>query len=174
MDILTLGPLSSALSKASKLEKEELKVQITTVKEEMQKARKEALAEIVKAYKLSCNYFVGKARTQWDKMIQEMNNKDSWVAVNGKSYKGPCVKTWASFLDCIELHKLTIFSCDITELHATTCNKVSTIPSSFQFVHSWREWAFSMTTWPIYLWSRTVQWLLKTQRRIICHSTRPT
>jgi hypothetical protein len=26
------------------------------------------------------------------------------------------MKTWVSFLDCIELHKLTIFSCDATEL----------------------------------------------------------
>ena len=60
-----LGPLNSALkSEASKSEKEELKSQITSVKEEMQNARKEALAEIVKAYELICNYFVGKACTQ--------------------------------------------------------------------------------------------------------------
>ncbi len=60
-----LGPLNSALkSEASKSEKEELKLQITSVKEEMQNARKEALAEIVKAYELICNYFVGKACTQ--------------------------------------------------------------------------------------------------------------
>jgi hypothetical protein len=26
------------------------------------------------------------------------------------------MKTWVSFLDCIELHKLTIFSCDTAEL----------------------------------------------------------
>jgi hypothetical protein len=42
--------------------------------------------------------------------------KDSWVAVNGSLNKGPRKKTWETFLDYIELHKLTIFSCDATEL----------------------------------------------------------
>ena len=42
--------------------------------------------------------------------------KDPWVAVNMISHKGPLMKTWVSFLDCIELHKLTIFSCGAMEL----------------------------------------------------------
>ncbi len=42
--------------------------------------------------------------------------KDPWVAVNGSFNKGPRKKTWESFLDCIKLHKLTIFSCDAAEL----------------------------------------------------------
>ncbi len=45
-----------------------------------------------------------------------MHGKDPWVRVDRKSHKGPCMKTWASFLDCIELHKLTIFPCDTVEL----------------------------------------------------------
>ena len=45
-----------------------------------------------------------------------MHMKDPWVTVNGVSHKGPHAKTWASFLGCIELHKLTIFSCDAVEL----------------------------------------------------------
>ncbi len=32
------------------------------------------------------------------------------------SDEGSCKKTWESFLDCVELHKLTIFSCDAAEL----------------------------------------------------------
>jgi hypothetical protein len=70
----------------------------------------------VKAYEVFCIYFVGKARTQWDKVVQEMHQKDPWGAVNGSLNKGPHKKTWESFLDCIELHKLTIFSCDAAEL----------------------------------------------------------
>jgi hypothetical protein len=38
-----------------------MKVQLTTVKEELQKAKKEALTGIGNAYKLICNYFVGDA-----------------------------------------------------------------------------------------------------------------
>ena len=45
-----------------------------------------------------------------------MHTKDPWIAVNGTTHNGPRTKTWASFLDCIELHKLTIFSCDAAEL----------------------------------------------------------
>ena len=45
-----------------------------------------------------------------------MRNKDPWVAVDGSLNKGPRERDWDSFLDCIELHKLTIFSCDAAEL----------------------------------------------------------
>jgi hypothetical protein len=78
--------------------------------------RKTALKEIVKAYELICTYFIGKARTQWDKVVIEMHNKNPWVAVDGSLNKGPRERDWDSFLDCIELHKLTIFSCDAAEL----------------------------------------------------------
>ncbi len=61
-------------------------------------------------------YFVGEARTQWDKVVQEMHQKDPWVTVNGSLNSGPREKTWESFLDCIKLHKLTILSCDAAEL----------------------------------------------------------
>ena len=98
------------------VKKEDLRLQITSVKEEMQKVRKEAQAENVKAYELMCVYFVGEPWTEWDKVVQEMHGTDPWVAVNGTSHKGPHMKTWTSFLDCFELHKLTIFSCDTAEL----------------------------------------------------------
>ena len=65
-----LGPLLKRInmSKVS-ADKEALKLQIDSVKEEMQKARKEAQMESVKAYELIWVYFVGKARTQWDKVV---------------------------------------------------------------------------------------------------------
>ena len=91
-------------------EKEGLKKKIGTTEKDLENAEKKALPEIVKAYELFCTYFISKACTQWDKVVQEMHQKDPWVAVNGSLNPGPCKKTWASFLDCIELHKLTIFS----------------------------------------------------------------
>ena len=85
-----LEPLLKKLNMSKvNVKKEDLRLQITSVKEDMQKARKEALNEIVKAYKLSCVYFVGKAWTRWDKVVSEMHGKDPWVAVNGTSHKGP-------------------------------------------------------------------------------------
>jgi hypothetical protein len=44
-----------------------------------------------------------------------MHTKNPWIGVNGKSNKGICVKSWISFMDCIELHKLTIFPADAAE-----------------------------------------------------------
>jgi hypothetical protein len=112
-----LKPLATALpSDATRSEKEERKLQITTVTEDLQKAREVAIAEITKAYELIHNYFVGEARTQWDKITPEMHSKDPWFGVDGESHSGPCRRTWSSFLDCIELHKLTIFAVDAAEM----------------------------------------------------------
>jgi hypothetical protein len=41
-----------------------------------------------------------------------MHERDSWAAVNGQVTEGRRPRTWMSFLDCLELHKLTVFSAD--------------------------------------------------------------
>ena len=81
-------------------------MQRSVATEELQTAREGAIAEITKAYELVWNYFVSEAGTQWDKITLEMHSKDPWFGLDG---------TWASFLDCIELHKLTIFAVDAAE-----------------------------------------------------------
>jgi hypothetical protein len=112
-----IGPLRKKLIMSkSHEEKESLTHQIETTGTEREKATKVALVEIVKAYEVFCVYFVCKACTQWDKVVQEMHMKDPWVAVNGSLNPGPQKKTWESFLDCIGLHKLTVFPCDAAEL----------------------------------------------------------
>ena len=52
---------------------------------------------------------------QWDRIINKMHRKNPWISINGKSNKGICVKSWISFMDCIELHKLTVFPADAAE-----------------------------------------------------------
>jgi hypothetical protein len=54
----------------------------------------------------------GYAQSQWDYVCCEMHERDSWAAVNGQVTKGRRPRTWTSFLDCLELHKLTVFSAD--------------------------------------------------------------
>ncbi len=44
-----------------------------------------------------------------------MHERDSGAAVNGQVTKGRRPRTWTSFLDCLELHKLTVFSADAAE-----------------------------------------------------------
>jgi hypothetical protein len=112
-----VGPIHKKINMSkSAQEKEGLKKTLETTKKALEVAEKNALKEVVKCYELFCTYFVGKARTQWDKVVQEMHQKDPWVPVNGSLNPGPREKTWESFLDCIELHKLTILSCDAAEL----------------------------------------------------------
>jgi hypothetical protein len=52
---------------------------------------------------------------QWDRIVNKMHTKNLWVGVNGKSNKGICMKSWISFMDCIKLHKLTVFPADAAE-----------------------------------------------------------
>ena len=57
-----LKPLATPLpSDASKLVKEEQKLQMSVVTEELQTARDGAIVEIIKAYELVRNYFIGEA-----------------------------------------------------------------------------------------------------------------
>ena len=89
---------------------------MSIVTEELQTARDGAIVEITKAYELVRNYFICKSQTQWDKITLEMHSKDPWISLNGEFHSGLHRWTWASFMDCMELHKLTIFAVDAAEM----------------------------------------------------------
>ena len=44
-----------------------------------------------------------------------MHSKDPWFGLDGESHSGLRRRTWASFMDCIELQKLTIFAVNAAE-----------------------------------------------------------
>jgi len=79
----------------------------------------EAKAEFLKAVQLPFDLvrqlLIGEVRTQWDKIVKEMFDRDTWVGVNGKTHDGPRLRTWKSLTDCIELHKLTVLPADAAE-----------------------------------------------------------
>ncbi len=52
---------------------------------------------------------------QWDRFVNEMHTKNPWIGVNGKTNKELQVHSWISFIDCIELHKLTVFPAGAAE-----------------------------------------------------------
>ncbi len=83
--------------------------QMVQMLQESQKAHDKAIAE---TYKQLRNLLSGDAQSQWDCVCREMHEHDSWAAVNGQVTKGRHPQTWMSFLDCLELHKLTVFSAD--------------------------------------------------------------
>jgi hypothetical protein len=77
--------------------------------QEAQKARDKAIAE---SYEQLRNLLFRDAQSQWDCVCCKMHERDSWAAVNGQVTKGRRSQTWMSFLDCLKLHKLTVFSAD--------------------------------------------------------------
>jgi hypothetical protein len=86
--------------------------QTTQMLQESQRAQDKAIA---KSYEQLRNLLSGDAQSQCDRICREMHKNDSWAAVNGKITKGRRPRTWMSFLDCLKLHKLTVFSADAAE-----------------------------------------------------------
>ncbi len=65
-----VGPLHKKLNMfKNSQEKDSLQKLIDATEKLLKEAEKSALKEIVKAYELFCTYFVGKACTQWDKVV---------------------------------------------------------------------------------------------------------
>ncbi len=77
---------------------------------------KDSKAKYVKAieatYEVMRNLLAGDPQTQWDRIIKEMHEGDSWAGPDGKEHQGSCLKYNKAFSDCVELHKLMVFSQD--------------------------------------------------------------
>jgi hypothetical protein len=88
------------------------KVEIEQTQQILQEAQKTHNELIAKTYEHLRNLLSGNFQSQWDCVCRKMHESDSWAGVNGQVTKGrhPC--TWISFQDCLELHKLTVFSAD--------------------------------------------------------------
>jgi hypothetical protein len=86
------------------------KVEMEQTQQMLQEAQKAHKNAIVGSYKQLRNLLSGNAQSQWDCICHEMHKRDSWAAVNGQVTKGRRPRTWTTFLDCLELHKLTVFS----------------------------------------------------------------
>jgi hypothetical protein len=80
--------------------------------QEVQKSHDKAIAEL---YEQLRNLLSGDAQSQWDHVCRKMHKRDLWAAVKGQVTKGRSPQTWMSFLDCLELHKLKVFSADTAE-----------------------------------------------------------
>jgi hypothetical protein len=88
------------------------KVEIEQTQQMLQEAQKAYNKAITKTYKQLRNLLSGDAQSQWDRICREMHKRDSWAGVNSQLTKGRHPRTWMSFQDCLELHKLTVFSAD--------------------------------------------------------------
>jgi hypothetical protein len=110
-----MSPLFKFPDDETMTKKEARKKKLNKLKEALKAKNDIAVAEAQKAYKLFRCFATSKAQTQWDRIVNEMHTKNPWIGVNGKANKGICMHSWISFMDCIELHKLTIFPADTAE-----------------------------------------------------------
>ena len=80
---------------------------------------KDAKAKYVKAieatYEVMRSLLAGDPQTQWDRIVKEMHEGDSWAGPDGKEHQGSRLRCNKAFSDCLELHKLTVFSPDAAE-----------------------------------------------------------
>jgi hypothetical protein len=105
------------------------------------KAKKTITVELVqKAYELIRCFVVGKAQMQWDRIVNKMHTKNPWIGMNGKSNKDIHVKSWRSFMDCIQLHKLAIFPANAAEKLRYYISRRSRSPSESRCINSCHAW----------------------------------
>jgi hypothetical protein len=52
---------------------------------------------------------------QWDPIVDDMHSKDPWEDLKGARHKGICMKSCLSLWECIDFHKLTVYSIDAAE-----------------------------------------------------------
>ncbi len=90
------------------------KVEIQQTQQMLQEAQKAHDKAIAESYKHLRNLLSSdtQSQCQWDWFCRKMHERDLWAAVNGQVTKGRHPRMWTSFLDCLELHKLTVFSAD--------------------------------------------------------------
>ncbi len=72
------------------------------------------------AYDLFCKLLRDKPRIQWDRTMTEMHTKSPWEDIKGAKRNGLRGKSHQSLTDCIEFHKLTVFTVDAVERLSTT------------------------------------------------------
>ncbi len=110
-----MSPFFNFPEDESAAKKEVRKKKLSKLNESLKVKKSSAVEQAQKAYKLFRCFVIGKVQMQWDRIVNEMHTKNLWVGINGKSNKGILVNSWISFMDCIKLHKLTVFPADAAE-----------------------------------------------------------
>ncbi len=76
----------------------------------LKNANKQYAEDVAATYEVMRNLLAGNLQTQWDRIVIEMHEGDSWAGPDGKEHQGSRVKCNKAFSDCVELHKLTTVS----------------------------------------------------------------
>ncbi len=93
-------------------------------------------------YELLRNLLAGEPQTQWNCIVQEMHECDSWAGANGERHDGKRPKGFKAFSDCLELHKLTVFTADAAERQQYYIQQGVRKPQKATVLSSFPEWKF--------------------------------
>ncbi len=71
---------------------------------------------------------------QWDRIVDDMHAKDPWEDLRGVKHTGLRRKSYASLWECIDFHKLTVFTVDAAERQRfyMLCNLRKPVKSSIR------------------------------------------
>ncbi len=96
------GPRGTSVSKNNQ---EALEEELKHSQEMCELAKKEHNEAVAQVYEFLCNLLGGDPQAQWDRICHEMHKRYLWSSLTGAKNKGKHPRTWASFKDCLELHK---------------------------------------------------------------------
>jgi len=83
--------------------------------EELKKAEALESAKVGLVYDLFCKTLKEDPELQWDRIVDDMHAKDPWEDLRGAKHDGLRMKSASSLWECIEFHKLTVYSVDAAE-----------------------------------------------------------
>ncbi len=63
------------------------------IKAEIKDTQKQYNKVVASTYELLCNLLVGEPQSQWDRIVREMHEHDSWAGVDGKRHDEKHPKT---------------------------------------------------------------------------------
>jgi len=82
---------------------------------ELNKAKASESAKVGLVYELFCKGLKEDPELQWDCIVDEMHAKDPWEDLRGVKYDGFPRKSSASLWECIDFHKLMVYSINAAE-----------------------------------------------------------
>jgi len=88
---------------------------LETAKEDLKKAQAHETVEVGLVYDLFCKTLKEDPKLQWDRIVDDMHAKDPWEDLRGIKHVGLRRKSYATLWECINFHKLTVYSVDAVE-----------------------------------------------------------
>jgi hypothetical protein len=93
---------------------ERLKI-LEAAKTELIRAEASKTAKVGLVYELFHKGLKEDPELQWDRIVDDMHAKDPWEDLKGAKHDGLCRKLSTSLWECIDFHKLTVYSINAAE-----------------------------------------------------------